>query len=533
MIAGTLLCILEGVSLAQSGCPYNFDPTTVGADTYRDAVFSIGKRDGKKYEHLGTAYLVAASAPYLLTAKHVLGSREIGETIDGASDSFTDEKYAFSIVQVDEDNDVALLKMVEGEIPDGLRPFELRTIPPAPSENLHMWGHPVYADDYSRGYSNPKYRRTRRTGQFEGTYELVGNTLEGASGSPLFDDQGRVVGTVIQGSNDSQLGVARPSSASVRLLIPHIVLSSKGDRLKSVLLSGSVSLDAVATSLYLEPANASNMELLVVSRQLSDSVRNGTPDIKPLLSCPLWQAIVQRGMTVPDAGSAGQDALELLTYNLAGKSEELLKAGKYDESVPYLRATFESGMIAVEQIASRYPDWHQPLSCSHDLAQVEIVLPDRLYSLQKGLDSATDEQCHAGPNQFSNLSNRVSRFLAMSAMAETWLGNITNDDSEKAHAQQLASLAALASNEEPTLQLAYAVLGDPMYLDGMEESKRRTLIASFWLTTDVEDLKPNHSEYKRIPIYPFEIDDKTRIAIIVPNEEEILTPVAPPPGEQS
>ena len=361
-----LVCLLSlgfpASVLGQMVCPYNFAPSSNGisADAYEMSIFAIGARVGDaEYKHGGTAYLIRTHGDYALTAAHVV--EDVNEIV-GKSDVRPGDDFEFEFVGKtdtgDSDMDVALLRLVSGTLPQDALRLEFRGTEPHRVESLVGLGHPEFGGDYELATTEPIYRRRGQGGML--VFET--RTTGGASGSPVFDEAGRVVATVVENSVDRQVAIAHPSGsqAVVDLLVEsELRLSVAGEKMEEDLRDQTLTRKMIVPHLQYRPYNVSNIDLLLLSKRIEE---NAEVYNRAMLACPLVQAMVQRGVPTPR------------THEFAGLLEEvetgalrdglfLLANGEPNGAKAKFELSFDAGVLAARYVVADYVDWPMSVSC--------------------------------------------------------------------------------------------------------------------------------------------------------------------------
>ena len=288
------MTLLSARVLGQVACPYNFNPVSgdgVPGDGYKISVFAIGTRkDHAAYQHRGTAYLIRTRGDHALTAAHVV--QDVDQIV-GKSEALSQQEFEFELVaKTDTGNakrDIALLKLVSGEIPRDAPRLEYRVTEPGRGESLVGLGHPMFDDDYALVRTEPIFRR-KVVGK--GLLEFESRTRRGASGGPIFDETGRVVATVVESSADRQLAFGFPSGSQelVDLLVNgNLQLSDDGEKIDKELRNPELNQGVIASRLEYRPYNVSNMDLLLLSVRIAE---NAGAYNHAMLVCPVIQAMV-------------------------------------------------------------------------------------------------------------------------------------------------------------------------------------------------------------------------------------------------
>ena len=170
----------------------------------------------------GTAFAVRADG-ILLTNRHVVAGERGTRRPTRIAVRFADSRqtYAARIAAQSEDADLALLKVdIAGGVP------VVRALSARP-DTLRQ-GDPVAFIGFPLGTDLPMEGSVARTSLFAGTVskslptvlQLDGYGAEGASGSPIFDETGAVIGILYGGEADSggRIVYGVPSSFAVKLL---------------------------------------------------------------------------------------------------------------------------------------------------------------------------------------------------------------------------------------------------------------------------------------------------------------------------
>lgn len=170
----------------------------------------------------GTAFAVRADG-HLLTNRHVVAGEDGTRRPTRIAIRFADSRqtYAARIAALSEEADLALLKV---DVPGGVPVVHALNARP---DTLRQ-GAPVALIGFPLGTDLPMEGPVARTSLFAGTVskslptvlQLDGYGAEGASGSPIFDETGAVIGVLYGGESDSRGRIVYgvPSSFAVRLL---------------------------------------------------------------------------------------------------------------------------------------------------------------------------------------------------------------------------------------------------------------------------------------------------------------------------
>jgi len=158
----------------------------------------------------GTGFVISRNG-YLVTNLHVVDgyTKIFTVTADGAG-------HASSVVATDEENDLAVLKLDDNNLPfNGKLPYSLHKSSPALANRVFSLGFPKNEVVYNEGYISS-------TTGFEGDtnkFQLELPSGPGVSGAPVLDDNGNILG-VISGKQSQTEGVtyAIKSKALINLL---------------------------------------------------------------------------------------------------------------------------------------------------------------------------------------------------------------------------------------------------------------------------------------------------------------------------
>ena len=153
-------------------------------------------------ERLGGEDSISSGTGFLVTDNHIVTNWHV---IDGATGSVTVRalgvpEFEAVVVVYNEEADIALLYTEEK--PESLGAAVFRTHPPiSVGESVFAFGFPVDGGNFTRGEVSAL---TGHEGDLTGL-QFTAPIQPGSSGSPLFDDQGKVVGMVTSTREGGQL----------------------------------------------------------------------------------------------------------------------------------------------------------------------------------------------------------------------------------------------------------------------------------------------------------------------------------------
>jgi serine protease Do len=226
---------------------------------------------------LGSGVLVSADG-YILTCAHVVDRAENQKVkVTLANDS----TYEAKLLQVDQDIDLALLK-IEDKMPFAFLDTKLIS-PNLLGQTVIALGNPVsYQNSISRGILSAKNRKIKtEQGTSEGLLQTDAAINPGNSGGPLVDIEGRFVGissAKYSGQAIEGLGFALPAEVAHGWLVDAIAIV-KGEKKPPV----PVSLVAIIRQRFgmtlqeLTPALAQSFGLPNTNGLLIADVEKGTP----------------------------------------------------------------------------------------------------------------------------------------------------------------------------------------------------------------------------------------------------------------
>lgn len=474
-----LIWFFPGIGNSQISCNVNFEPSKVDAEELSHAVFSIGFDGSGHYRPSGTGYLIDAQGLHILTAKHVLEDRTVGSLVAARSDTWPNEKYKLEIIALHATKDVALAKIVDGTVPQDTLAFDLRMKAPKSTESLHIWTYADLAGDTSRKGDNPTFSSIARTGEHAGSYNLRNATLKKASGSPVFDDYGRVIATLTDNSAFEHFGFALPSSHVSTLLTENIELSDAATILDKALKKSDTTVQDLVALLQVVPGNVTNLDFLLV---LAEVIKNRSkyPDFSTYLECPIMYAMADRGLRL--SADFTVQYLEIAAQYAFTNAHKFEIAGDVERASTYYDFAFYASARGADQIAARSTDWHSRVGCVDGLqgSLSEIRLPLSLASMQSTIRAGHVDICDSP----ENAANRLGRLLTDSALAKVNVGRLDGTLMlEESHdlddAQRIAALAILVSDNESVLGDASALLGFTSFLKGDIEESQKALAAAY------------------------------------------------------
>ena len=181
------------------------DFAAISRDNQR-AVALLWIRFGSREVYSGTAFAVRADG-YLVTSRHVVAGEDGTRRPTQIAVRFADSRqtYPARLAVLSGDADLALLKV---DIPGGVPVVRALN---ARSDTLRQ-GDPVALIGFPLGTDLPMTGEVARTSLFAGTVskslpevlQVDGYGAEGASGSPIFDETGAVIGILFGGAPDTR-----------------------------------------------------------------------------------------------------------------------------------------------------------------------------------------------------------------------------------------------------------------------------------------------------------------------------------------
>ena len=151
---------------------------------------SSSKRESTSKKGHGTGFFITKNG-YLLTAAHVVsGSRQVQVGYRG-------ERHPATVISMDEDNDVAILKT---DPPDEVSPLSFASQPPSQGDPVSTYGYPTVL---SSEINDVKYDAGTISslwgiGNDPKKLRLNLQVLPGNSGGPLLDASNNVIGMVVE-----------------------------------------------------------------------------------------------------------------------------------------------------------------------------------------------------------------------------------------------------------------------------------------------------------------------------------------------
>lgn len=256
---------------------------------YASSVFTVGE--------MGTAYLVD-SRGYLVTANHVLNdlaeAKKPLEVWVAVPDSRSHKVFSFVIIKRDVDSDIALLK-IQDPVPEAiqnLRPLDISSIVPDLDTTLFVMGYPVY------GHQGEVFLRSGDA-KFNsltpaGMMEVEQLTEGGNSGGPLLNNNGYVVGTCEQQSEQNKIGRYLPIARTLSLF-DDIPVSERMLNLEDRLVRKTLDENDLKQLLAHSSASPTNLEFYLWAKRVTAS-SSLTALVRPHLRCPIIPALLERGI---------------------------------------------------------------------------------------------------------------------------------------------------------------------------------------------------------------------------------------------
>lgn len=280
----------------------NFELGPVDVNSFRNAVFRV--EDGKGSDgqpDVGTAFLIDSVNGYLLTAKHVVKNtlRDKSIPIIGTTEAFPGSSFTMEIVDSTPDTkDLALLKMVEPTKISSIQPLDIALRPPQANSDLMSMGYPTTYGNETNTKLRPLPAHVLTISE-DGLVEVQQIGIGGGnSGGPLVDSTGVAV-AVCREQVGIGLIVARYAPMSdAEPLLNRIPLTPRVSALDSKVVDHSIDEPLLIGSLKRASGNASNVELYVWARHISQAQGNYTKSIK-FFECPIIRAMMHRRLDDP------------------------------------------------------------------------------------------------------------------------------------------------------------------------------------------------------------------------------------------
>ena len=258
----------------------------------------------------GTGYLIDKNNGYVLTAAHVVSHAfdRPPARIRATSPNLSLELSAF---KTDESNDIAILKVGPADLPT-LVHADVQALDIA----LHFRspGFKYYTIGYPNGEAIPTAQKVQLQGGSGAHLLKVGQHVEqGSSGSPLIDDEGAVVATLV---NDKFMDTAEYRAlVDARDLLDQIRMDSEVQSLNERLLDAKQPPDSKLVQRFRwTSGNPSNLNLYEWIRHATGNVAG---KLREFLTCPILPAYSDRLLVdaIPDrivAAAPGSIRAQLL-----------------------------------------------------------------------------------------------------------------------------------------------------------------------------------------------------------------------------
>jgi hypothetical protein len=512
-------------SAAQAGPPcadFHFPDSGFPAieQDHRPALLYVWTGDDSRNH--GVAFLIDASAPYYLTARHVVAPSISNRSLSIQGVDPLQNKRTLQVIADDSALDVALLKGEGSASADDMRPYELYLSNIA-SEDVTFSGL-AYADVAHVQSAPPKEDRFQYNDDASEIYLRV-NTDEGDSGAPVYTKKGLVVGIVRSKQKISQAS-AVPMSALADFLTHHATAVPSGGsawKLHDMLLGRP---ERKTLIVRLNPANVpgrvSNLQLLGVINVILDQNELAKMDER-LVYCPLVQAAHDRGLFDAAIRLEVAQAVQLNTPRPESKSLErkpapsdrakegsktlssqnaeatgdilLARAADWDskgDGTFFRRLSKEAQLKYVEAITGYLLDDKRPLfalAAKETPEKVSLVKYEEALS-RLGIDNSDvnlEESIQDGaarnPKADDHFAALLNKYYQAAAGAEGWhIGQQSDpfatpsDDPKKVAARNTAAAwSALVSQSSAQKAKSWQVLGDALLKAGQPGEAARSL----------------------------------------------------------
>jgi tetratricopeptide (TPR) repeat protein len=279
-------------AFGQAGCG-NFEESAATAgqiDTqFLGAVLRLQVKGGTSS---GTGYLVSRQG-YILTAAHVLGSASDGAMVDATSPARPGASLEAKIVRrAHAGTDLALLKLVDASLLDIVQPVDISLRFPYRDDKLYAINYPQIGDESNR---SPKGQTVEFVATSADKLIEVKQSIAypGASGGPLFNGSGNVIGTAVQAVGTGN-GLARyVPMEQARELLDLIEMSDVVARLDEQVRKGGLDQATLAQRMIKRAGNPSNLDLYAWARRIVQR-RSDYAALGKLLACPIIAAMMHR-----------------------------------------------------------------------------------------------------------------------------------------------------------------------------------------------------------------------------------------------
>lgn len=272
-------------------------PADIQAAVFRLAVLRPSGAGGPStVVENGTGYLIDKAKGYIITAAHVVDAAVNKPSVEIMARS-PNLSLKLELFLSDDLNDIAVLKAKASDLPT-LAQADIRALDIALRFRSPSFAY--YTIGYPNGEDDPTEQKVQLEGADNNTRLLkVGQHVEpGSSGSPLIDDEGAVIGTLV---NDKYMDTAEYRAlVDVRVLLDQIPIDSEVQSLNRLLLNTHKPPDArFVQEFQWTSANPSNLELYEWVRHASGNIAG---KVRELLTCPILPAYSDRLMVdaIPD-----------------------------------------------------------------------------------------------------------------------------------------------------------------------------------------------------------------------------------------
>lgn len=453
---------------------FQFATTLDGVIGNREAaLLRILSEDG---DPLGTGFLLDAERGYILTARHVVVDNVHNTPIPSmaASRARPGKTMRLQFVDEAEAQDVALMKFVDPKWLSDIPAFDLG-LEFARNELAAIYG-------YQFGESIPTIAKGTIAIDDGGRVQMRATTLPGDSGSPVLNQQGLVIGIVLE-HRMTQVATISATLDLLDLLLSH-ASSSSSERAYRGILDGRQDAQFIQEfDPKIPPEDLTNLSLLGVLAMLSrhDSLPSQS---QQSLDCPLYFAATHRNL-----GYAARLIAHLMPeFELTDFARDELRRGEALEGLRRNEEARRSYALALESfdrsVSVTLRENSEPLPsalCDLVLDESGTNLSD--YFEQIGM-MAVSSTLRTRPVECADdggepaLANKF-RDYALAQLKLSGLSELGARDQTLQKVQRSAALAALLSNSGEPFGANVALIGDAAAVAG-DYSLALSAFATAW-----------------------------------------------------
>ena len=361
-IAVTLLLLTSTLAADEEG----FRPPRLTSDNlyreFEDAILHLKTTTDRS---IGTGYLIDSAHGYVLTASHVIhdaGTLELYATRKSTPNArhklILRKDLCTGGVLPCSTMDLALLQLAdEGALRD-TRPVDIALNTVSGGTLVYIMGYPVITEDASVNLSQRDAKLTgwSDTPQRKRHYQVDVGAFQGDSGSPVFDEYGRVIATVVARPS-AAIAIAEPLAKSVSMLLELPItprVKHLDERLRH-LPPEATFRDDLIRSLVVRTTSCTNIELLLWANIIGQNPGTYQSVITPYLDYPFIRALQDRDIKDAEKllGTVGPPAaVGRAFYHVGQRAQEL---GDQQEALTNLRKATAYLKTALASRAERRP----------------------------------------------------------------------------------------------------------------------------------------------------------------------------------